>query len=205
MIVVVEGPSAAGKTAWSTDHGAGNVVPETGGVELPVDLADESLGEFWTDMNCRRWAQAVAVEAERGVAVCDTDPLKLHYDYCLAAVGAATWRRFEVGVSLTMQAISDRRLGIADMFLVSIPSDEVLERQRAFDSTRRRRNFDLHRRLVPSLRDWYATLDRLDPGRVHWEYPQHLPVPICRERHDADLFRRWMADLPRPKPGHTGS
>ncbi len=134
MIVVVEGPSAAGKTAWSTDHGAGNVVAETGGVDLPVDLSDEALGEFWTEMNCHRWAMAVTAEAERGVAICDTDPLKLHDDYCLAMVGAESWRRFDVDVSLTIQAISSCRLGIADVLLVSIPSDEVLDRQRASDA-----------------------------------------------------------------------
>ena len=205
VIVVVEGPSAAGKTTWSTDHGTGNVVPETSGVEPPDGLSDEAFGQFWTDVNCRRWAQAVAAEGKCGVAVCDTDPLKLHYDYCLARVGAVTWRRFDVAVNLALEAISARRLGMADIFLVSIPDHETLERQRNSDSTRNRRNFELHRRLGTSLRDWYATLDRLDPGRVCWEYPQQIPAPVVRQRHDANFFRCWMAELPRPEAMPTGS
>jgi hypothetical protein len=129
--------------------------------------------------------------------VCDTDPLKLHYDYCLARVGAAPWDRFEAGVAMVATAIASRTLGIADIVLVHIPDDATLTRQRALDSTRNRRNFELHRRLGPALRDWYAVLDRLDPGRVMWQNPARVPPTVDRPRFDPDLFDAWMAQLPR--------
>lgn len=197
VIVVVEGPSAAGKTTWASAHGPDYVVPETGRIDLPDDIGDGDLTRFWNDLNCARWAEAVQVEATRGIAVCDTDPLKLHYDYCLARIGAAGWDRFEDGVAEAAEAIDSHRLGIADVVLVSMPDTETLTRQRDSDSSRVRRNFDLHRRLVPGLRDWYRTLERLDPGRVRWEFPDQMPTPLVRERYDTELFRAWMEGLPR--------
>lgn len=197
MIVVVEGPSAAGKTTWCTAHGSDNVITETGRIEQPAVSLDHELARFWRDVNCRRWAQALRVEHERGLAVCDTDPLKLHYDYCLARIGSASWERFEAGVAVAAEAIASHQLGIADVILVNISDDETLARQRNSDPTRSRKNFELHRRLGPALRDWYQTLARLDAGRVSWQYPPELPPPAARDRYDTDLFGSWMEELPR--------
>ncbi len=201
MIVVVEGPSAAGKTTWANAHGSDLVIAESGRAEPPAELSDTGLARFWTDLNCRRWADAVQMELAGGLAVCDTDPLKLHYDYCLARIGMVSWERFAIGVDAVAAAIGSRLLGIADLMLVNIPDDKTLERQRDADPKRGRRNFDLHRRLGPGLLDWYATLDHLDPGRVGWEYPREMPEPVVRDRYDDDLFREWMARLPRPDSG----
>ncbi len=197
MIVVVEGPSAAGKTTWASAHAPDLVVPETGRIDLPDDIGDGELALFWTDVNCARWAEAVRVEATSGIAVCDTDPLKLHYDYCLARVGVAGWDRFENAVAEAAEAIGNHRMGIADVVLVNTPDAETLKQQRDSDSSRSRRNFDLHRRLIPGLRDWYRTLELLDPGRVRWEFPDRMPKPVVRERYDTELFRAWMERLPR--------
>jgi hypothetical protein len=42
---------------------------------------------------------------------------------------------------------------------------------RSADTTRRRRNFDLHVQLAAPLRDWHAAVSPLDPNRVRWELP----------------------------------
>lgn len=201
VIIAVEGPSAAGKTTWCSAHGTERVVAETGRIEQPPELSDDGLARFWNDLNCRRWATAIEVETDYGLAVCDTDPLKLHYDYCLARVGAASWDRFEAGVAVAAEAVASGTLGIADIVLVNIPDDEALQRQRASDPTRSRRNFDVHRRLGPALRDWYEVLDRLDPGRVRWKYPSAVPSTVERDRYDTALFEVWMAQLPRRTTG----
>lgn len=197
MIIAVEGPSAAGKTTCAARLGGERVIAETGRLVPPAGLSGSNLAEFWSQVNARRWAAALAAEHETGLAVCDTDPLKLHYDYCLARVGAASWDRFDVGVVAATNAIGQRRVGIVDFVAVGLADDDTLERQRVADSTRRRRNFDLHRKLGPALRDWYEALDRLDPGRVVWTFPTALPALIERGRYDLDLFHAWIAELPR--------
>jgi hypothetical protein len=197
VIVVVEGPSAAGKTSWLARWPPDEVIPEHGRVVVPPDrFADEAV--FWSEMNAARWAQALAVEARAGHALCDGDPLKLSYDYCLARIGELPWSRFDSGVAACSEAIRDRRLGIADAIFCSIPDEATLAARRAGDTSRRRRNFDVNRRLGPALADWYRALDDIDPGRVHWAFPEQVPVGIPGARYDDGLFARWMARLPRP-------
>ena len=55
----------------------------------------EVQASYWTTVNSKRWSQAEDLEARTGIALCDSDPLKLHYSWCLAAVGAAPRERFE--------------------------------------------------------------------------------------------------------------
>lgn len=96
-------------------------------------MSDAEHAAFWNDVNCARWSKTVGVEESTGLAVCDTDPLKLHYDYCLARVGATDWGRFDCGVAEAEKAIAEERLGIADLVVVHLPDDETLARQRESD------------------------------------------------------------------------
>ena len=183
MIVVVEGPSAAGKTTWVAAHGGGaSVVLE----ELPaVEVTDDPRGaaRFWAEHGASRWARALEVERRTGLAVCDTDPLKLHYAWSTWQIGAATARDFDLGVTAYREAVADRRLGFADRYLVSIPDVGVLDARRQADPARRRRNFDVHRRLGEPLRQWYAALEAVRPGSVRWGFePDALVADSSRGR-----------------------
>lgn len=196
MIVVLEGPSAAGKTTWAARWPAVSVVPETGPVEVPTMLEVDELAQVWADIDAHRWAKVVATEAATGLAVCDTDPLKLHYSYCLARLEAGDWAMFDDGVRAYRRAIEARRQGMADLVACWIPDDAQLVEQREADTTRGRRNFELHRRMAGPLRDWYEALAALDPERVVWAFPEDVAVVVERDRFDVDLFDAWMATLP---------
>lgn len=197
VIVVVEGPSAAGKTTWAADAAPREqVVQEHGRVEVPTDVTGNEAAAFWADVNAQRWTRALAVEAVYGLAICDGDPLKLHFDYCLARIGQLPWTRFRAGVEACGTAIEDRRLGIADAIFCSIPDVGTLDARRKSDTTRRRTNHALHRQLGPALQDWYSTLNELDPGRVDWTFPSDVAKIAPRSRYDLDLFAAWMTGLP---------
>jgi len=108
VIVAVEGASAAGKTTWSRAIG-GQFVAEyspTGQEPDGSDLAEQAT--YWAQVNAQRWTQALTLEGATGVAVCDSDPLKLHYSWCLAAVGAEPVTRFEHELAAVF---AQRRLG----------------------------------------------------------------------------------------------
>lgn len=193
VIVVVEGPSAAGKTTAALRLGSGAFVAENAGLHRPADEAE--LAEFWAEANAVRWERAVEVEHRAGVAVCDTDPLKLHYDFCLFRVGQIERDRVIAGIVACRRLIEQRRLGIADLIFCSIPDDDALRRQKEGDSTRSRRSFELHRRLAPPLREWYEALQSVDPRRVQWKFPEVLPPAVDldrHDRHDLDIFDEWM-------------
>ena len=195
VILVVEGPSAAGKTTWLRRTARPEqVVPEHGRVHVPADQIGEAV--FWADLNAARWQRALATEAAVGSALCDGDPLKLHYDYCLARLGLVPWARFDAGVQACASAIGERRLGIADAVFCAIPDVETLEHRMRADTTRRRSNFEVNSRLGPALGDWYGTLSRLEPERVQLSFPIDIPSRPVRNRYDVALFDTWMADLP---------
>ena len=178
MIVVAEGPTAAGKTTWAATLPAQHVIPETGRIEVPATMSDAQHATFWNEVNCDRWSKSTGVESATGLAVCDTDPLKLHYDYCLARIGAAAWARFERGVAEAEAAIEEQRLGVADLVVVRVPDDDTLARQRDSDQSRRRRNFELPRTPWPPT-----------PGDIG--HPARSPVPAAERRHPLrDLRRR---------------
>lgn len=94
MIVAVEGPSAAGKTTWCRQH-ASVFVAEHAPTGLEADPSGASdQAAFRVGVNSARWRAALDLESRSRTALCDSDPLKLHYSWCLARMGAAPWSCF---------------------------------------------------------------------------------------------------------------
>jgi hypothetical protein len=81
MIVVVDGISASGKTTWCAKHGGQRVIPENGRFEDEPDRLQDPVGAaiFWAERNVDRWQAALTMEGKYSWALCDSDPLKLHY------------------------------------------------------------------------------------------------------------------------------
>jgi hypothetical protein len=201
VIVVVTGPSAAGKTTWCRQHFLADTVPEY--VPTSDDLPGSDPTEqaaFWCEVNSRRWSQALQRERLSGLAVCDDDPLKLHYSWSLARIGALSRRRWQAEVDAHRHAVGAGTLGFADLILVSLPPEEELRRRRDADPLRERRNFDLHIRLVEPLRRWYQAVERVGAAQVLWELPSTgLPVglpPPREDRCDLAVFDAVVAALP---------
>ena len=202
MIVAVEGPSAAGKTTWCRAH-APQFIPEYAptGAE-PGSSNPAAQADYWVSVNSGRWAEAVELERSTGVAVCDSDPLKLHYSWCLAVVGAEPWDRFQLELQRCRVAFAAGSLGLADLVVVSTASDEDLWRRKEADPSRRRRSFDLHVQLREPLLAWYTALERLSPGRVLWTLPEDDTVLTTARprptRTDPALLDALVDQLPTP-------
>ncbi len=126
MIVVVEGPSAGGKTTWIRQH-----YSECATWEAPVNGAPSRLiapfeaESYWVEQNAKRWAAALEVEAREGLAVCDSDPLKLHYLWSLIQVGEAADDLWSPAVALTRKLLEERRLGRIKQQLRPKPGQDV--------------------------------------------------------------------------------
>ena len=202
MIVVVEGPSAAGKSTWVAAHcHPATVVAETPSGPAPDRTLDpDGAAAHWASTSATRWHAAEQAERHTGTAVCDTDPFKLHYVWCLWRTGHATHRQWQAELTATRQLFAQHRLGIADLILIEIPDPATLAARRQADHTRRRRNFDLHAQLADPLRDWYHAVGQLDPTRVCWELPATgIPSIITRpapDRTGTDVFDTLISLLP---------
>lgn len=201
MIIVVEGISAAGKTTWCRQCAGHYLIQERYPEKRPDRHADPiEAGRLWTEWNAKRWSDAVAMEQTKGVAVCDTDPLKLHFIWALWQIGEAPEAEWLAQLAFTREAIHNRRLGFADLYLFKRIDPLLAQQQRDRDTARPRPNFGLHLRLHSSLVRWYQTIARVMPERLVWGLPQTLPpieMTASHHRHDLALFDRFVGLLPR--------
>ncbi len=203
MLVAVEGPSAVGKsTLLRLAAPASSVVDEdweavglsrAAGPAEPLSV--EAQG-FWVDLNIRRWALLLEVEQRCGIAYADTDPPKLYYNFALARIGELPRGVLEQQWYLTREAIGQRRLGFVDRVVYLDAAPRTLARRRAGDTSRTRRNFRLHQRLVGAMGDFYATLERIRPGTVRWmDAEREVSKTTAGEALTLDASRRDRYDL----------
>jgi hypothetical protein len=165
-----------------------------------TDAADQAV--YWVGVNSGRWRAALDLETRSRTAICDSDPLKLHYSWCLSRVGAAPWSRFEHELAQARHAFANGSLGFADLVLISIPAAAILRAQGDADTSRRRKAFALHSTLAEPLRSWYEAVEALEPGRVVWGLPANglprsSPGPRAR-RSDPALLDQLLHLLPSP-------
>jgi len=201
MIVVVEGPSGAGKTTWCRTFAGAHAFLE----ELPnhsiVPDVPAARARFWVERNVARWQRIIERERRDGLVVVDTDPLKLHYVWTLWRSGQTSEAEWALQRDASRAAFGAGRYALADLFLVADPDAATLRAHRDSDVTRTRRNFDRHVRLRGSLLRWYAAIDQLEPGRVVFGLPttglspELLVLGPRRERSGAVLFDRLLAAL----------
>jgi hypothetical protein len=201
VIVVVEGPSGAGKTTWCRTHAGANALLE----ELPDHLAVPSepaaAARFWVERNVARWGEVLAREARDGLVVVDTDPFKLHFVWTLFRTGQITEIEWTMQRDAARQAFGSGRYALADVFLVSDIDIDTLRARREGDPSRTRRDFERHVLLRDSLLRWYAAIDRLEPGRVVFGLPVDGITPDLlargthKKRSGFELFDRLMDEL----------
>jgi len=206
MLIVVEGISAAGKTTWCREHANDFTVPETGPRSDAPDAAVDPVeaARFWMAESERRWQAACAIERSRGVAVCDTDPIKLHYPWSLWQIGVAAEEVWQAQRVAMRDAVAGGRIGFADVYLVKPIDPQRARRQRDADPTRARRNFERHVKLLAPLATWYRALEKVLPGAVRWELPEDGLAGIQGQRDrsggELQIFDRMMDMLTAQRP-----
>jgi len=135
MIIVIEGISAAGKTTYSRRFGEQYCVPEFEAEGQVLGAADAPAvhAEYWLQHNIRRFRPAQAIEAKHGFAICDTEPFKSHFDWCMARAGFKTMDVFNETMPLAREAI-----GFADRYFIQHIEPDVARAQKEGDKTRSR-------------------------------------------------------------------
>jgi hypothetical protein len=186
MIVVVEGISAAGKTTFCRRFGR-RWVPEFPAQGQVPGLSDPAgvHAAYWVEHNVRRFQAALEVEAEHGFAICDTEPWKSHFDWSMARAGFKTMEVFDAAIPIARKAISEQRLGFGGRYYVKRIPPLVARAQKEADSTRSRRNFEMHLALQPHLLDWFNALSDVLPGRVSFSFPKYETLLAELTNHQA--------------------
>ncbi|HZQ40042.1 MAG TPA: hypothetical protein VFA87_04590 [Rhizomicrobium sp.] len=200
MIVVIEGISACGKSSWCSSHAAGHVVAENGRINGPDRAqAPAEAAAFWALRNLDRWQAAIAMDYSTGLAICDTDPLKLHYIWCLWKIGEAREADWHLELAATRKTFAQKQIGFGDLYYIGVIEPAVARQRKQADPTRSRRNFELHVRLQPALIAWYETLSAVLPGQVFFGFPDARPVTSLMaaksRRYDLAAFDNFIARL----------
>ena len=188
MIIVIEGVSASGKTTLSRDLAA-DFIPEASPEDARRVSLAPSQAEGWAQVHSARWEKALSVEAAGGVAVVDTDPVKLHYTWCELRAGLISEEAWADAVEAHRQAFGQHSLGFADVVVLLDPPGQVVRQQKMSDETRRRGNFERHLSFRPWLIEWYRAYDKLEEGRVLRGSVTEVPrVRVRSPRSGTKLF-----------------
>jgi hypothetical protein len=202
VIIVVEGPSGAGKTTWCRTHGGANALLEALPDHATVPAEPEAAARFWVERNVARWEEVLAREARDGFVVVDTDPFKLHFVWTLFRTGQVSEVEWTMQRDAARDAFAAGRYALADVFLVANVDDATLRTRRDADPSRTRRNFERHVLLRDALMRWYSAIDRLEPGRVVFGLPDDgiTPELIAKgqraRRSGLEVFDKLMDELP---------
>jgi hypothetical protein len=195
MIVVMEGPSAAGKTTWCRTHCPDLLVENASENLAAPDLYDQpqAVAHFWVEFNVQRWQTALQIEKQKGIAVCDGDPLHPHFSWALWKAGLLTRNLFDAELPLYRLGIEEGRIGFADLVLWREVSLEELRRRAKSDSTRRRRRHELYLSMIPGMKIWFAARKRVLPGTVReWSDQFHIEglraFPSLSCRYDSTVL-----------------
>jgi hypothetical protein len=201
VIIVVEGPSGAGKTTWCRTHGGANALLEPLPDHATIPTEPQAASEFWVERNVARWGEVIARETRDGLVIVDTDPFKLHYVWTLFRTGQVSEVEWTMQRDVARDAFATGRYALADAFLVSNVDDATLRARRENDPSRTRRNFERHLLLRDALLRWYSAIDRLEPGRVVFGLPAGgIPPGLIakgkrRARSGLELFDQLMSEL----------
>jgi hypothetical protein len=188
MMIVIEGISSAGKTTRASRYRPA-VVDEVTGLTPPGEVA--AAGKYWSDRNSERWLRGLELERTHEFVYFDTDPLKIHYTWCLWQIGKDQRNVWLANVEASREQMAKKHLGFADRIEFLEPSEDVVRNQRDSDRTRLRRNFETHVRLHEPLRRWYVLLESLAPGRVIFnanETQDLKPSHLRKDRYSLELF-----------------
>lgn len=204
MIIVIEGPSAVGKTTSLRQFPTSQVVSEDWfALGFPPEQwpeLDTSAGQaFGVRAAAHRWKLLCDGEHQFGTTYADTDPLKLYYNFALALHGTRSRAQLEITFDLCRQALKNEQLGFADHVVFLQATAATLRTRKQHDVTRLRRRFDLHVELIDSFAHYYMLLEQVRPGTVTFydtdqddRTPplllQHVPSSPQYARYDLQSF-----------------
>ena len=173
MIIVVEGPSAVGKTTLLRHLPTSHVVSEDWSAlgfppEQWPDLDTPAGQAFGVGASSHRWKLLCDVEHHFGSAYADTDPLKLYYNFALALHGTRSRALLEMTFEGCRHAMQTEQLGFADRVMFLQATAATLRSRKQQDASRQRRRFDLHVELIDAFAHYYMLLEQVRPGTVRF-------------------------------------
>lgn len=155
-IVCLEGASAIGKTTSSNF-----MVEEYGYVRIPeinelFERPENELSDWYLNMQVSRWELAKEISESGKVAILDGDHLQpIWYNWILEDIGLQPVSEV---LAFYSKAFFNGSLGFPDVYVILSLGVDDLRLRKERDTTRSRRNFETHLRLIEPQREYFESL-----------------------------------------------
>lgn len=165
-IICFEGASAVGKTitarAFKGSHSA-FVVPEVN--ELYTRPEDEPA-DWYLERQVERWSIAQEQSKYHQLVILDGDPFQpLWYNW---AYNFTYWQDLNFLERFYRPRIQHGRIRFPDLYFIFSTSEAELRKRKESDSTRRRRGFETHLRMIEPQHRYFRTMQDYSPHQVHF-------------------------------------
>lgn len=165
-IICLEGASAVGKSTtcrYLDAHYGFRIIPEVN--ELFSRPSKESP-QWYFEKQVERWALAKEVSCGGEIAVLDGDPFQpLWYNWIYSDLG---FQPVEEVFKFYSEALKGGRIKFPNQYFILTAPDELLKVRKESDSTRSRRNFELHLRLIKPQIEYFAHMNEAQSGIIEF-------------------------------------
>lgn len=163
-ILCFEGPSAVGKTTTAQSlkatHGA-FVIPE---VNQLFGKPEAAPAEWYFDRQVDRWSISISHNPFHNLVILDGDPFQpLWYNWAYDFVNGQ-------GLDFLNQfyrpRVETKAIGFPDLYIVFSTSEDELRNRKLRDTTRQRRGFEQHLKMIQPQHRYFQVMQTLMPDRV---------------------------------------
>lgn len=163
-IICLEGASAVGKTTTATCFKASDgvfIVPE---VNLLFEKRENASAEWYFERQVERWRIAQEQSAIHRLVILDGDPFQpLWYSWAYHFLG---WQSLDFMEQFYQPKIQNKTLGFPDRYFIFSANEAELRKRKDRDTTRQRRGFETHLRMIEPQRRYFRAMQAFSPPRV---------------------------------------
>lgn len=165
-IICFEGASAVGKTTTARALKAACgafVIPE---VNQLYSRPEDEPAEWYFERQVERSLVAQEQSKLNRLVILDGDPFQpLWYNWAYNFVG---WQDLEFMERFYRPKIQSGAIQFPDLYIILSTSEAELRRRKEMDSTRRRRGFETHLRMIGPQRRYFRAMQCVSPHRVYF-------------------------------------
>lgn len=184
-IICFEGASGVGKSttadAFKVSCGA-PVIPEVN--QLYSRPKDEPAAWYF-ERQVERWSMALEQSKAHPLVILDGDPFQpLWYNWAYNFVG---WQDLNFMERFYRPRIQSGAIQLPDLYIIFSIDEAELRRRKEADTTRQRRGFETHLRMIEPQRRYFRAMQSFSPHRVYFLEAERVlkSVELIRKRASA--------------------
>ncbi len=175
-IICFEGASAIGKTttanSFKAKYGA-FVVPE---VNLLFDKTENPSAEWYFERQVERWSIALEQSKTNHLVILDSDLFQpLWYAWAYNFKG---WQNLDFMEQFYQPKIQNKTIGFPDLYFVFKTNEVELRKRKIGDTSRRRRGFEAHLRMIEPQRRYFRAMQTFSPNRIFFLEAESIETNI---------------------------